>query len=144
MPFKKILVATDFDECSDIAVEQAVDLAGRYDVPLVVVHTFQVPYGYISKLMGELMGALQEAARTELAKVLAPIRAHPAGVTGVVRCGHAWEQILNVAREEGVDLIVVGCHGRKSIPRALLGSVAEKVIRLSPVAVLTVRCPMPS
>jgi nucleotide-binding universal stress UspA family protein len=141
MPFKKILVATDFDECSDAAVEQAVDLATQYQAPLVVVHTFQVPYGYISKLMGELMSALQEAARTELAKVLAPMRKHPAGVNGVVRCGLAWEQILNVAREEGADLIVVGCHGRSRIPRALLGSVAEKVVRMSPVPVLTVRCP---
>jgi nucleotide-binding universal stress UspA family protein len=61
-----------------------------------------------------------------------------------VRSGKAWEQILEVAREVRADLIVVGSHGRKLIQRALLGSVAERVVRLSHVPVLTVHPPMPA
>jgi len=60
-------------------------------------------------------------------------------VATALRSGRPWEEILAAAREGNADLIVIGTHGRKGLPRALLGSVAEKVVRMSPVPVLTVR-----
>jgi nucleotide-binding universal stress UspA family protein len=58
---------------------------------------------------------------------------------GVLGIGSAWQNILSVAKELKADVIVLGTHGRSGVMHALLGSVAEKVVRLSPVPVLTVR-----
>jgi nucleotide-binding universal stress UspA family protein len=59
-------------------------------------------------------------------------------VEGVFKVGSPFEQILAVAAQEGCDLVVLGTHGRRGIAHAALGSVAEKVVRLCPVPVLTV------
>jgi nucleotide-binding universal stress UspA family protein len=59
-------------------------------------------------------------------------------VSTVLKSGRAWEQILDTAEKVDAGLIVIGTHGRRGLPRALLGSVAERVVRLSPVPVLTV------
>jgi nucleotide-binding universal stress UspA family protein len=140
MAFQHVLAAIDFDECSGAAVEQAVALAERLDASLTVMHAVHVPYGYISSLMGELMTQLQDTARTQLATVLEPIRSRVPRVHDVIRWGLAWEQVLDVAQEVGADVIVVGARGPRNSARAILGGVAEKVVRLSTVPVLTVHC----
>jgi nucleotide-binding universal stress UspA family protein len=149
MGFKHVLIATDFNECSQAAVDLAVDLASRYGAALTVMHAYELHASYYPTFpaIGEVLTSLQDAAEVELAKVLASVRERvPAN--GVVRCGSAWEQILAAQREQEADLIVIGSHGRKGLPRALLGSVAEKVVRLSAVPVLTVhgrsRCASPA
>jgi len=70
-----------------------------------------------------------------------PSRGEPGGEEfhTVLRTGVPWEEILDTAKKLDVGLIVMGTHGRRGLPRAILGSVAEKVVRLSPVPVLTVR-----
>jgi nucleotide-binding universal stress UspA family protein len=140
MAFQHVLVATDFNECSNAAVELAVDIASRYGAALTVMHAYELHASYYPTYpaVGQVLEALQEAAEVELAKVVESVRARLPAARGVVRCGSAWEQILVVQRAQGADLIVVGSHGRKGLPRALLGSVAEKVVRLSEVPVLTV------
>ncbi len=138
MAFQHILVATDFSPCSEVAIDQAIDMALQYRASLTVVHAFEMRYGYAASVVGQLMIVMQDAAEEQLAKLLERVRARIPGAAGVVRCGSAWEQILDVADKEKIDLIVVGSHGRKGLPRAVLGSVAEKVVRLSPVSVLTV------
>jgi universal stress protein A len=57
----------------------------------------------------------------------------------MLRSGAPWQQTLEVAREIGADLIVMGTHGRSGLAHAFLGSVAEKVVRMSPIPVLTLR-----
>jgi nucleotide-binding universal stress UspA family protein len=76
------------------------------------------------------------AAMDALAK-----RSKPAGVelSFVLRQGAAWSEIQAVAKEIKADLVVIGSHGRRGLSRALLGSVAEKVVRTAPCPVLTVR-----
>jgi nucleotide-binding universal stress UspA family protein len=143
MPFQHVLVATDFDECSTAAILRAVELAERTGASMTVMHAVHVPYGYMSTLMGELMTQLQDAARTELTKVLDPIRTRLPRVEGIVRWGVAWEQILDVAREKHTDVIVTGAFGPKHVPHSLLGSVAEKVVRMATAPVLTVHCQAP-
>jgi nucleotide-binding universal stress UspA family protein len=61
------------------------------------------------------------------------------GARGIFKVGNPWEQFLATIRAERPDLVVVGTHGRRWLAHAVLGSVAEKVVRLSPVPVLTVR-----
>jgi nucleotide-binding universal stress UspA family protein len=138
MPFKHVLVATDCGECSDAAVKYGLEMANRDGAALTLVHAFELPYGCAAPFADEVLRAVQDAARAEFAKVLEPVRASVPTASGVLREGRPWEQVLAVAREQGADLIVVGSHGRHGLPRAVLGSVAEKVVRLSPVPVLTV------
>jgi nucleotide-binding universal stress UspA family protein len=141
MPFKHVLVATDFSPCSSAAVEYAVDIASRCGAALTATHAFELPYSYFptKPSVGEVVVAAEDAAEVQLARLLASIRGRVPQATSVVRRGAPWEQILEVARERGADLIVVGSHGRTGMPRLMLGSVAEKVVRLAPVPVLTVR-----
>jgi nucleotide-binding universal stress UspA family protein len=138
MGFKEVLVATNFDDTSSAAIDKAVDIANRYGASLTVVHTFELPDGYVQALLSSVMNDLQDTAKRELDKVVRPLEGRVPHVKGVVRTGKAWEQILEVARDCNADLIVVGSHGRRSLQRAFLGSVAEKIVRLAPVPVLTV------
>jgi nucleotide-binding universal stress UspA family protein len=62
-------------------------------------------------------------------------------ISGILLNGAAWDEIGRVAVEQNADLIVMGTHGRRGLPRAILGSVAERVIRTSTVPVLTVHGP---
>lgn len=139
MNFKHVLVGTDFQECTEAAVAYAVEIASHYGASLTVVHAFELPYSYEVLDIDELLEASEQAAATKLDEVLEKVRTRVPAATGIVRSGVPWEEILAVARQQAADLIVMGTHGRKGLPHALLGSVAEKVVRLSPVPVLTVR-----
>jgi nucleotide-binding universal stress UspA family protein len=137
---KKILVATDFGESARVAADSAVDLARAFRVPLVLVHTYMVPSFYaVTQVapMTDYMRAYQEAAQEMLEKERARLAEKGVEVSAVLRDGVAWEEILSVAKDFDVGLVVMGTHGRRGLPRALLGSVAEKVVRLSTIPVLT-------
>jgi nucleotide-binding universal stress UspA family protein len=139
---KKILVATDFGEPSRAAAEIGLQLAQQFLVPLVLVHAYMVP-GAVYLALPTMPAAdyprmYEEAARESLEKEGARLAGRGAEVITVLRAGGAWEEILATAKEVDADLIVVGTHGRRGVPRALMGSVAEKVVRLSPVPVLTI------
>jgi nucleotide-binding universal stress UspA family protein len=87
----------------------------------------------------DLVTPLADAADEQLAAVLPALRARHPGVEGLVRVGVPWEQILAAAAEVSAELVVVGTHGRRGLAHVVLGSVAERVVQLSPVPVLTVR-----
>ena len=84
---------------------------------------------------------MQNAARKSLDEAIESTRKVHPKTEGLLREGLEWRLILDVATEQGCDLIVMGTHGRRGLPRLVLGSVAEKVVRLSPVPVLTVNTP---
>ncbi len=139
---KKILVATDFAEPSRAAADVGLELAQTLHVPLVLVHAFLVPsYIYTGVPfvpLAECEQAYEDAARDLLEKERARLADKGADVTSILRVGVAWQDSLATARQIDAGLIVMGTHGRQGLPRALLGSVAEKVVRLSPVPVLTI------
>lgn len=141
MGFKHILLATDFSACAERASELAVELAQKFDASLTLVHAWEVPiYGYAADpyFPGDFVIPLENAARAELARVSESLMAKWPRTTSVLRMGAAWLEILSVAEETHSDLIVLGTHGRRGLSRALLGSVAEKAVRLATVPVLTV------
>jgi nucleotide-binding universal stress UspA family protein len=84
---------------------------------------------------------LAEASRTALDNAVAKRQGLEVEVDGILREGIAWEQINRVADEMAVDLVVIGTHGRRGLARALLGSVAEKVVRTAHVPVTLIRGP---
>jgi len=137
--YEHILVPTDGSDGADHAFEQALDLADTYDARLHVLHVIDV-----SKDAGEfrpvtVLDKLRERGR-ELTDDLTD-RAADAGVEAeseVVQ-GLPHRVILNYVDDNDVDLVVMGTHGRTGLQRYLLGSVTEKVVRLSDVPVLTVR-----
>jgi nucleotide-binding universal stress UspA family protein len=140
MEFKHILVPTDFGDAANRALDFALSLATKFESTVTLLHAFTVPavgYGYPEGLLWPI-DEMAKAAKTELEGVLAKAKERYAKVDGVLVSGEPWQQILETAKRCGADLIVMGTHGRRGFSRVLLGSVAEKVVRLSPVPVLTV------
>jgi nucleotide-binding universal stress UspA family protein len=135
-----ILVPHDFSEAAEHALSYALDLAGRLGARLTIVHAFEDPYAVAESVQysAEMLGVIEGAARTALDGVVARARRSGVAIEGVLRQGRAWSEIDAAAVAAKADLIVMGTHGRRGVSRALLGSVAEKVIRTAPCPVLTV------
>lgn len=143
---KNILVPVDFGEASDAALDYAVDLAEGTDAKVFVLHTFEIPIvglpdGVVAAT-AELTGRIVNAAQKALDDTLKRYAGRKVPVTAILKQGDAREIILSQAKELGADLIVIGTHGRRGIARALIGSVAESVVRTSPLPVLTVHAPV--
>lgn len=139
--FKSILAATDFSEASRAAVEMARAMACEAGAALTVVHVCEVPISIKSGPVAyDAATPVVQRAHGQLDEVMAHVRAAccPAA-TALVRIGDAPEQILAAAGDVRADLIVLGTHGRRGFAHAMMGSVAERVVRLSRVPVLTLR-----
>jgi nucleotide-binding universal stress UspA family protein len=136
--FKNILVPTDFSEPAEQATELAILLAQKFDSKLTLLHAYEIPsYPYADGLYWPLDDLIREA-KTTLDAALAKVKERYANVEAVLGSGNPFEQILTVAKDRSCDLIAMGTHGRRGLSRIFLGSVAERVVRLSPVPVLTV------
>lgn len=145
--FKHILLATDGSAASDHAATLAVGLARTHGAKLTALYVAD-PYPYIG--VGEInpMGyqaytaAAQQLAAQAHAKVDALCKQGGAAVALQARLVEdvaAASGIVQTARDEGADLIVMGSHGRSGIARLMLGSVATKVVAESPVPVMVTR-----
>lgn len=98
-----------------------------------------VAYPHAAVNFAPLQASLLEAAGGALVAFADSMRDRFPEAKSVLRRGRPWEEILAAAADVEADLIVIGTHGRRGLSRALLGSVAEKVVRVSPVPVMTVR-----
>jgi nucleotide-binding universal stress UspA family protein len=142
--FRHILVATDFSEASQPAVRLATELARQFGASLTLLHAFEYPralYSEAALYTGDFVEPVLEDAETRMAEIVRGIDSDILEVEAKIRQGVPHEQILAAAKECAADLIVMGTHGRTGVARLLLGSVAEKVVRLSPIPVLAVRQP---
>jgi nucleotide-binding universal stress UspA family protein len=138
--FGHILAATDFSDVSRGALELAAALAGECGAELTLLHVCEISgYAQTGPIPYDLVTPAAEEAQARLDELLLSVREVCPRAKGLVKVGVAWEQILAVAADTRADLVVMGTHGRRGISHALVGSVAERVVRLSPVAVLTVR-----
>lgn len=144
-PFQKILVPTDFSRHSTEALHTAADLSRRYEaatVSLVYVFepvTYALPEGHVMAAPTQLQ-ELDAVFEQRLAGAKA--EAEAAGARNVqtkLLTGPVAGEITDYAEQERFDLIVMGTHGRTGLRHLVLGSVAEKVVRTAPCAVLTVR-----
>ncbi len=133
--FDDILVPTDGSDCAETAVGYAEDLAARYGA---TVHALCVVDS--RPLENAPQYDRVKEAHTEIAERTCD-RIAEAGlsVERAVRTAVPHRAILEYATDEGIDLVVMGTHGRTGIERYLLGSVTEKVVRLSDAPVLTVK-----
>ena len=140
---KTILVPTDFDEGSETAILYAIDLAKALGASLVILHAFEIPLvGFPDGTLvatAELASRVLQGAQQGLDDTIKSHEASGVPMRGFVRQGETWRTILDTVAEVGAGLIVMGTHGRRGLPRALLGSVAEKIVRTASCPVLTVR-----
>ena len=140
--FKKILVAIDPSEYSSNAVPTAIEVARRFEAEVFVVHVHEHDRG--RAIAYPLM--TREDAEKLVADAVETVKAAGVSADGVVYhgfIGEVPERIMEVAKEQGSDLIVMGSRGLSDVAGALLGSVAHKVIRLAQVAVLVDRTQHP-
>ncbi|HEY3820113.1 MAG TPA: universal stress protein [Polyangiaceae bacterium] len=140
LQFKQLLVPIDFGEPSQCALEAAIELARRFDGQLTLVHVYEIPsyvYGGMTYSTADLLGPIREAASESLDKALREVQQKLPTARAILRQGSPAVEVLGVIDEARPDLVVIGTHGRKGVRHALLGSVAEKVVRLSAVPVLT-------
>ena len=139
--FKHILVPTDFGEAADCAIDTAVILAAKFDARVTLLHASGIPpYAYSAYAEG-LYWPTNEMTKEDkrcLDALVEKTKERYASVDGVVLAGEPWLAILEVSKSRHADLIVMGTHGRRGLSRVFLGSVAEKIVRLSPIPVLTV------
>lgn len=142
--FRKILVPTDGSECAREAVRVAAELAQAFAARMVIVYFFEpfkyaLPEGYVIYTPEQMNHMLQEfEAMVSEAATLAR-EAGAASVETQVLQGVPASGIGEHAEQEGFDLIVMGSHGRTGLGRALMGSIAEKVVRTAHCPVLTVK-----
>jgi len=146
LPFQKIVCPTDFSGSSGVALDAAVEMAAHFHARLHLVHvvpalptpkadrnyTFAVP---------EFEAALHAEALEKLEAMTARIGATGAVPESTIGHGDAGREIVRIAGEWGADLIVIATHGETGWRHVLFGSVAERVVRLAPCPVLTVRPP---
>lgn len=140
--FKSILVAVDFEEPSKHALEIAIDLAKQYGAALTLFHTWEIPpwaYAGLEFAPADLLTPVANAARESLATLLGKTRESLPAAASLLKQGVPWLEIGKAIEQTKADLVVIGTHGRHGLGRMVLGSVAEKVVRNSPVPVLTVR-----
>jgi len=145
---KNVLVATDFGEASDAALIYGRALARAFGATLHVLHVAENVFtrgiggeAYIA-VFPDLQKDVEEAARKQLDELLIdndPVALPTRGV--VLTSNTPAMAIVDYAKEAGVDLIVMGTHGRGAVAHLLMGSVAERVVRTAPCPVLTVRSP---
>jgi nucleotide-binding universal stress UspA family protein len=140
----KILHPTDFSECAARAQATAVDLAGKLGGEIVLLQVLvETPlYGESVLNMPKVQSvydAQRKWAEATLETRVGDLRQRGIKASWRAQVGVPFEEIVRVATEERADMIVMGTHGRSGLNRALLGSVAERVIRLAPCPVLTVR-----
>lgn len=147
---KHVLVATDFSPASDTALAYGRELARHFGGTLHVLHVVENVYAHMvgtdaaigAMIPSTLQEELEKSARRQLDAIVREddrreLNAKPVMVTG----NGAAVEIVTFARESGMDIIVLGTTGRGPVSHLLMGNVAEKVVRMAPCPVLTVRHP---
>src|SRR5262249_35151953 len=137
-------VPTDFSDCSEQAWALAQRLAGAIGSELILVHVLvEAPLysegPFTIERTRYVFGRARTWAGESLEKWAAGAKDKGLKVRTALRSGAAYREIVGLAADEGADLVIIGSHGRGGVSRALLGSVADRVIRLTRCPVLTVR-----
>jgi nucleotide-binding universal stress UspA family protein len=141
MPAKHILVPTDFGDASEHALAYALELAAKFDAKVTLLHvTALPPYFYSAYAQGLAWPTeqLEGHAKKELEAATKKAKEGYAKLESAFVVGEPSRAILEFAKQRGADLIVMATHGRRGLSRLLLGSIAEKIVRLSPIPVMTV------
>lgn len=146
VPVERILVATDYSASATLALDYACTIANKFGAELHILHVFEdpLPLGVPRFVAdsGEILQTLVRNAGLFLNEHTKNLKLEPTvQVVRTVKCGFASDEIHNYASEHRSDLIVLGTRGRHGLTRAVMGSVAEKTVRLAKCPVLTTHYP---
>ncbi len=139
---KNVLYATDFSPTSESALPYATAISRRFGSTLHVAHI--ISDSSLLLMTGGVdyvsVGTLYENAHSDAQEKIQRITTRLGGIPyrSCVRHGQVWANLAGIVKEDSIDLIVVGSHGRTGLGKLLLGSVAENILRHSPCPVLTV------
>ena len=143
--YQRIMVAVDGSDTAGRGLKEAINLAKDQKAKLAIVHVIdivvvfgagQFPGAYIGATRELARDTIEQARKTAQASGLEPEIQSPEIVTAGY---HVADTIAELARDWKADLLVVGTHGRRGVSRLLIGSVAERVVRLAPCPLLLVR-----
>lgn len=141
---KKILVPIDFSEYSKMSLDYAIQFSQIFESELFLIYVIE-PIIYPSDFglgqipINQVDFEIQSRAEDELKKLMNEKMPSDIKCTCLVRTGKPFLEIINAAKEYDCDLIIIASHGHTGIEHILFGSTAEKVVRKSPIPVLTVR-----
>ncbi|HXD75498.1 MAG TPA: universal stress protein [Vicinamibacterales bacterium] len=144
---KNVLVATDFGEAADTALAYGRELARKFNATLHVLHVAENVYitafgaETYASFAPDLQRDIEESANRRLKELTADNDAERRSVAAVMTSASPAFAIIDYANDHEIDLIVMGTHGRGTLGHFLMGSVAERVVRLASCPVLTVRQP---
>lgn len=148
MKIRSILLPTDFSECANYALSYVCDFAREAKASIICLHVIEpvmptVGYSGVTEPlpMADISEQLEESATRELPKIGQHEECSGLMVEEVIAHGDAASEIVRVAGERKVDLIVISTHGRTGLGRMLFGSTAEQVVRHAPCPVLVVKPP---
>lgn len=139
----RILVPVDFSEHSRKSLRYARPFAEQFGAQITLLHVIEpvvlpTDFGYVPATPVELDEHRMEDARRQLQGLIRELGA-TVPIDFVVRLGRAWKEIVDAAKSQNMDLLIIATHGYTGLKYALLGSVAEKIIRHAPCPVLVVR-----
>ncbi len=141
--YERILVPMDRSEHAMAAARHAFGLAETYGATVHALYVVDTETSWLTVSKADVRSALREAGEDAGGEALAAVEQLAAGydvpLVTEMREGSPGDEILAYADEADVDLVVMGTHGREGVRRSLVGSVAERVVRESPVPVMTVR-----
>lgn len=141
--FSKILCPVDFSDASPAIAKTAREFAKKFDAEIVAVYVapsmiqyeiFDLPAASLPQLVGDIVSGAEKTMTEFVSTHFGGVRA-----SGKVVSGDAAEAIVSLAQSEGADIIIMATHGRQGLNRLLFGSVAEKVVKTSPIPVMTIR-----
>ncbi len=143
MNLDTILVATDFSPQARAAADWATALAGALGARVIVAHVYDLPIvGFPDGSLivdAQTASRLSDEAQAALEAEVARMGASGVKVEGLLRQGDPREVIPSLAKASGAGLIAAGSHGRRGVARALLGSMAESLVRDSTIPVVVIR-----
>jgi len=140
---KKIMVPVDFSDVAPVVAKWAKDFAKKVEAEILVAYVLEDLTAYEGiyvdvKTLTELEMTLMEGARKSMDDFIKEHFADYPQVESVIEKGDVVETLIRIAQEKGADLIVMGTHGRKGLDKILFGSVAEGVVKNSPIPVVTI------
>jgi nucleotide-binding universal stress UspA family protein len=145
--YKKVLFCTDFSKISDCAFDYAFGIAKRDDGMLYILHVIPAtPQQYhlerhlSKKQLDDIAANLEEDRRRLFNEKYLNFIKDKTKAKVVIETGDEAEKILGFVEKEKIDIIVIGTHGRTGIEHVFLGSVAEKIVRRSPIPVFVIPC----